>query len=363
MPSTGDPLARRYRRLLLGYPPEWRRARGDEMVAVLLEAAPPGRTRPAPREAVDLIRHGLRSRLGRPASYTVVAWAVLTALICGLFTAALASWAAWQTARPLPDPGASTALFAEVLPGYGFTDVEPAAALFTFYSQPLRPANAKELLLGDGGEYQQSGVAGALTAPAGAPPQETLALAQRRLTETGWRVYPPHVTNAVDCADPRCDPSTLPTDTTLLASRGDTILTLWLPSNQATGSVGLLRATPPAVLPAAVAAGLLGAAAGWLVFGWASRRTERPHPAARPVTVLHGITLVLWWAPVVLATPQLIEHQLGEPHPSWHPMWEWLGQPALSLFFVVGAGCALAGLALAGLPRRDPGPQHTTALG
>jgi hypothetical protein len=33
-------------------------------------------------------------------------------------------------------------------------------------------------------------------------------------------------------------------------------------------------------------------------------------------------------------------------------MWEWLGQPTFSLFFLVGCGSALLGLALAALPHR-----------
>jgi hypothetical protein len=42
-------------------------------------------------------------------------------------------------------------------------------------------------------------------------------------------------------------------------------------------------------------------------------------------------------------------------------MWEWLGQPTFSLFFVVGGGCALLVLALAALPRRRTEALPTTA--
>ncbi|WP_406106662.1 hypothetical protein [Micromonospora globbae] len=358
MPPTGDPLARRYRRLLIGYPRDWRRARADEVVAVLLDTATPGRTRPTTREAVNLLRHGLRARLGRPASRTVVAWATLAAVICGLFTAALATWAAWHTARPLPDRAAARAVVAEVLPGHEVGGIDPAAALFTFYSQPLRARNLDSLLLGDGGEYQQASVTVAVT-NAPTQRQEVLALARRRLDETGWRTYPTHVRPDVTCRVDGCTPTGAVTEI-VTARRGDTALTLTVaprPSIDDTYvTVGLSRATPTAVPFAAVAGGLLGAAAGWLLFGWVSRRTERPHPAAGTVTVLYAATMLLWWAPVLLAAPSLFRHHLGEPHPVWHPLWEWLGQPALSLFFVVGAGCALCGLALAALPRRGPLP-------
>jgi len=59
-----DALERRYRRLLLAYPAEYRRERGDELVGILLDDAAPGRTRPEWREAADLVLGGLRRRAG-----------------------------------------------------------------------------------------------------------------------------------------------------------------------------------------------------------------------------------------------------------------------------------------------------------
>ncbi|MET7705875.1 hypothetical protein [Micromonospora sp. NPDC005413] len=101
---------------------------------------------------------------------------------------------------------------------------------------------------------------------------------------------------------------------------------------------------------------LLGAVAGWLVFGWASRRTEGRRVSGT-ASVLFGVTMVLWWLPVLLAAPQLMEHHhLGEPHPAWHPLWEWLGQPVASLFFLVGAVSALLALGLTAGPRRERSP-------
>jgi hypothetical protein len=62
-------LERRYRRLLACYPPAYRAAYGEEMLAVAMAAAGPGRRWPDPGEAADLILTGLRRRLGsaRPA--------------------------------------------------------------------------------------------------------------------------------------------------------------------------------------------------------------------------------------------------------------------------------------------------------
>ncbi|NES25988.1 hypothetical protein GCE86_26160 [Micromonospora terminaliae] len=349
-------LARRYRRLLLAYPRAYRRERGEEILGLLLDGAPAGRTRPTLREAADLVRAGLRCRLGRPASSTVGVWAVLTALICGLFTAALASRVAWETSRPQPDRAEFVAVFAEAFPGHRLgEDVSTARALFVFYGQPVSRASLRGLLLGDGGEYQEGSAGGSATGPMPTSEAETLATAQQRLRAAGWQVYEPTSEVLQTCADPRCDPASQPVETVLVARRGDTVLTATFDDPRSFGSylgVALQRAAPPAVLPAAVLAGLLGGALAWLVFGWASRRTE----GRRRAPLLLGVTLFFWWVPVLLATSSLARHHLDEPHPSWHPLWEWLGQPTLSLFFLIGLASALALLLTALTPRRDPRP-------
>ncbi|MEK8106946.1 hypothetical protein NKG94_20695 [Micromonospora sp. M12] len=103
---------------------------------------------------------------------------------------------------------------------------------------------------------------------------------------------------------------------------------------------------------------LLGAVAGWLVFGWVSRRTERRRSRGA-VHGLVGAAVVLWWLPVLLSAPPLLSHHLGEPHPAWHPLWEWLGQPTASLLFLLGAVCALLALGLAAATRPGATPEAT----
>ena len=58
-------LDRAYRRLLLAYPRAWRDARGDEVLAVLLDGAEArGAARPSVTEALDLVVHGGLARAG-----------------------------------------------------------------------------------------------------------------------------------------------------------------------------------------------------------------------------------------------------------------------------------------------------------
>jgi len=58
---TGS-LARSYRRLLACYPAWYRRVHEDEMLAVLMADAPPGKRRPGIAEAADLVQGALRIR-------------------------------------------------------------------------------------------------------------------------------------------------------------------------------------------------------------------------------------------------------------------------------------------------------------
>ncbi len=72
-------LERRYRRLLAWYPPEFRREKGMELLAVLLAGAPEGQRRPGLAASADLIRNGLwmRVRPSVPRSAPTVRAAVL----------------------------------------------------------------------------------------------------------------------------------------------------------------------------------------------------------------------------------------------------------------------------------------------
>jgi hypothetical protein len=360
-------LARRYRRLLLCYPRQYRRAHGEEIVTTFLDLAPSDRTRPTVREAANLVRHGLRCRLGRPNSRSVVLWAALTAIVWGLFTGAFATRLAWETARPLPTNAEATQLFSGMLGQdvTGKVGVDPA--LFVIYGQPLGMRNLHLLFSPDAGEYQQ-GLAGvSLNGPSNVDHHDLLNSTRAWLRVHGWRVSDVVIRNSVECTS--CDESTLPKQALFAARRGDDVLNLEISLgnlqppppkpglttyDQTYASIDLTRANPSTVYPFGAAGVLLGTAFGWFTFGWASRRTDGRAPLLRAVTkVLFGVAIFLWCAPIALAFPATLTHHLNEPHPSWHPMWEWLGQPALAALFVAGTGAALLALAASALPRRS----------
>jgi hypothetical protein len=65
-----SPLERRCRLLMRAYPVGYRRERGDEIIATLLEATPQGRRRPLARDTRALIMGGLRARAAQHRSFT-----------------------------------------------------------------------------------------------------------------------------------------------------------------------------------------------------------------------------------------------------------------------------------------------------
>jgi hypothetical protein len=80
----------------------------------------------------------------------------------------------------------------------------------------------------------------------------------------------------------------------------------------------------------------------------------QPHAERRRVSVkaAYILTMVLWWLPVLLVAPLAIVRLRYHSHqPPW-PIWEWLGQPALSLLFLAGGATALTTLAKAALSRQ-----------
>ncbi|MCF0097125.1 hypothetical protein [Micromonospora sp. MH99] len=109
-------LERRYLWLLLAYPAEYRRSRGAEIVGTYLDLATPGRRWPAPADAADLLRGGLRQRV-RAAGVIHLVPGVRLAAVVALFTATMLA-GMWTVLELRPAP-----------PGFGEPSVGPFVSL------------------------------------------------------------------------------------------------------------------------------------------------------------------------------------------------------------------------------------------
>ena len=113
-----DSAERWYRRLLWSYPAHYRRRHGAEILTTLMESAEPERRLPAPADAVDLLRGGLRQRLRLPAGRPLVLLAAMFAVVVfGAFGAAAGSWLGERTLSPLPSADAARTLVDQVVDG------------------------------------------------------------------------------------------------------------------------------------------------------------------------------------------------------------------------------------------------------
>lgn len=349
-----------HRWLLLSYPRDYRRERGAEILETVHDIAPTSR---GSRVAVNLVRHGLRARLGRPASRTVVVWASIFTMACGLFAASFGTWLTWLGSRPL-DHNELAAVVGQLYPDKqaSHLDKDDPPSVFIIYGSPLSWGSVGDLLLGDGGEYSLAELGASFEQrPVDSRPR-VLAELRQRLRAAGWDYSEPVYFNAYDCIpdDPRCDPASIPSDITEYAQRGDNILEIHINADNTTPLIyiAMTRSTPWSAYPAGVVAFVLGALGGWCLFGWASRRTEGRHPLTQGLAkFLYGFAMLLWWAPILVSAPQMFSHHLSEPHFRWHLLWEWLGQPAMSLPFLLGCLMLTLTLGLAALPYRQPADQ------
>jgi hypothetical protein len=322
-----------YAWLLAAYPRDYRREHGAELLEPLLAES----RRPTARETVNLLAHGLRTRLGRPASRAVVAWAVLTTVVAGLFGAALGSWAGWESAGPPPGPEQTRMLLAGVMPGRQFGVIGPPSS-FTFRvaGQDLSWLEGNDMVFGRGHDQATTLVARAPLTD-GDDLDALVRTASARLTATGWTVHagPAH----------------------LEATRDDSVLTMEdgpaYREQEAAVSVRLHRTTPAGSWIGGAAGGLTAAAVAFLVFAWASRRTGGPgHPAHLAVTIPFGLAMMFWCAPMLTALWLVVSALRSRPPQGSPQLWEWLSQPIFFLLSAGGAVFALLSLLLAALPHR-----------
>ncbi|SNY29714.1 hypothetical protein [Paractinoplanes atraurantiacus] len=328
-------LGARYRMVLKAYPKGRRR---DELLDTLLEAAPSDRRRPTVREGVNLVRHGMRARLGRPASKGVVVLAALVALIGGFLGAAVSARAAWEFALDHPSGKALEAISGTIFPGVR-AHAEPAGdELFHDVSER---STAEVLLRGHDEDFEFSAVT--ITPDKWFIPGDYRSWtteAQERLVREGWQVGDAEVTGATWIATGEIDDSGRTFSATRdglaikVESMTDVVDT---PAGSFYASVRLDRLTPGFVDAATVLGMLAGALIGWLVTGWASRRTEFARTAPRTTTLLSSVVALVFLVPQALLGLAILVSDTISGGPPIKPFW--------SLTMTYGYGCALAGIA------------------
>jgi hypothetical protein len=326
--TIGVRLERRYRRLLLSYPPGPRRA---ELLDTLIEGAHAGgRRRPSARQVANLLRCGLRARLGHPRSRGIVVLATLIALLAGVFGAAAVAPLGWRTAPALPSGTESDSLKREVFPGlvaWGGGDA------------------ARWVPTGDG-EGEQYGFADYWvwhTAETRDVTAYTTGV-RDRLAAGGWTIR-----HDVELTGPEAD-NVGPAwrSATFTATRGGLILRFddmvvdktapW--STEGSAGFELSRAAPAALWLLVAVVGLIAVALAWLLTGWVARRVEgrRLRRAVIVVAAAGGLAVLL------PATAFAMLWAANSDHPPLaEEVWflglryvlGWLGQPVLV------AGCAV----------------------
>jgi hypothetical protein len=283
-------LERSYRRWLLAYPQAYRRERGPEILATLLDAAGPGRSRPSAREVGHLLRHGLGRRVAEVGRRAVVI-AVIAAVLGGLSGIALGSWLAWRSVDPrTPDRATAMGLARTILPAPVHGKVEYYGR-HTFWN----PNSNNSLRGGTGLRAGRATVTG--TVPPHAGHEELATAIQQQMRAQGWH----GVRTTIQRYGPQTSPSAQAEVTgtragylaTVQAFSGDQV-------NPSTLSVDIMWAEPPGHLRDTLLGGLAGALLGALLGLGTAHRMSRYGPARQRVYSWLCLTTLLMLAPACL---------------------------------------------------------------
>jgi len=332
--------ARRFRRVLRAYPQGPRR---DELLDTLLAA----QVTPGPRIFLNLLRHGLRARLGRPASRLVVVTAVLVALTTGLGVAAIAARLAWTAVPDYPSGARLAEITGTVFPGAPIDGRRSTDGLFLDVSEPSPAAVA---LRGHDEDFEFASYefAPATQFVAGGYREWTDAAAAR-MEADGWTVRDIEPTGATIIATGQLDDSGREfwaiRDGLTLHFVAETAV-VGTPPGSFAATATLARLTPAWVTAAAGAGWLLGALAGWLLTGFVSRRTEWATPGARAAAHgTAGLALVVALPGTLMGTLGLVVEPFRHGAMGYKPFW-WL---SLTYGFACTWLAALLGLAAVGI--------------
>ncbi|MEV4637739.1 hypothetical protein AB0J80_10335 [Actinoplanes sp. NPDC049548] len=305
-----------YRLVLRAYPKGPRR---EELFDTLTAS---GRTRPTPREAVNLLRHGMRARLGRPGSRGVVVLAVLVALSTGYLSAAVAARIGWERAPGFPSGPRLAAIQQSVFPGVAHWAERDGGPLFIDIREPT---TADVLVSGHDEDFKFSTL---VVGPEGRfLPGDYRAWtegAAARLAADGWDVGETEPMGATIIATGELDQD----GTLLTATRGGLVMEVETstavvdtPPGSFDVTATLTRTTPRWLSALSWAAWLAGAVLGWLATGWVSRRTEGAGGATRSLTREPVVVALVLTTPLtLLGTAALVADTIGLGGAGW-PFW------------------------------------------
>ncbi len=322
--------------LLLAYPKGPRR---DEVLDTLTMAAEAGGRRP---QTLNLIRYGLRARLGRPRSRTIVALSVLLAIAGGFLAASVTNRIIWEAGPELPGEARAAEIAGLVAPGlrlelYG----GDAFGDGPFGYAPGEEVSARSLHQRTSGRADTRDVAGFMTG------------VRQRVEAAGWRIT----------EEANHDGEPLGTGRWFTARQDGLILSVSDNYTPADGTdfliVSLGAAEPAWISVVTVTGGLLGAIGAWLLAAWASRTSEHARGTSVPAGAAAWFGLLLLWPALYYARAYLPEVVTGGYEPGY-PFWANLtwqseyGPPtALAvIMFATALGLALAGRRFA----PDPSP-------
>ena len=277
--GTAGALERRYRRLLRVYPRSYRRRHGTEILTTHMDAAAPGRDRPTGREVRNLLAGGLRQWFRLPVGRTMVAVAVLSALVLGALGSAVGSALGWATAPAAPTDAALGTVAAAAVGGPARWDVQRDSQVFGLRTRALV----------------------SLAVPA----DWTVDAARSRLAAEGWRVGPieTRVTTVY-----YGDGTTLPADSLrFVAERDGTeiLVSGTMERRYSPHGMVMAQATEPwPVLPLTLAGLIAGLLTGWLLAARVGYRVRRLSPGLQMPPVVAATV-----AAVALGISALVTYQ------------------------------------------------------
>jgi hypothetical protein len=301
-----------YRFLLNVYPPGVRRA---ELLDTLTAG---GRTRPTSREVANLLRFGMRARLGRPASRGIVVIAILFTFATAFAMAAVTERVGWQAVPAFPAGARLAAIEETVYPGSPHV-AQRYISGGGLYDDNGTPDHWDVLVGGHNEDYTYASLnllAGENSFLPG-DDQRWISAAQKRIADAGWKVR--------WAGDYGGNPGD---GVRAFATRGDVSLEIDTATNMvgtpagAFGVTTTLRRVPPLWLSLLAWAGaLVGAPIGWLLTGWASRRTEHGRPGVRRALRIMVSVALAGVAPQSIGGLQDLAAETSRIDPPDRPFW------------------------------------------